>query len=172
MSDRPSHAETEIEPGESAAPPDELAEMKRQRDEYLDQLQRSRAEFANYQKRAKALADQNQLYAVSSLATDLLAVLDNFERAMEAARASGASVIVDGLEMVHRQLLSALSKHGVETIQALGKPFDPNEHEALAQQVSADHPAGTVIAELGKGYRLRDRVLRPTKVAVSIVPSS
>ena len=70
--------------------------------------------------------------------------------------------------MVHRQLLAALAKHGIEPIEALGTPFDPNQHEALSQQPSHDHPEGTVVAEHGKGYRLRDRVLRPTKVAVSV----
>ncbi len=154
--------------GADVAVSDELSQAQKQRDEYLDQLQRTRAEFANFQKRSKDQAIQNQAYAVGNLALDLVAVLDNFERAMEAARASGASVIVEGLDLVHRQMLSALAKHGVEPISAIGQPFDPNQHEALVQQPSADHPAGTVVAELGKGYRLKDRVLRPTKVAVSI----
>ena len=159
---------------ETASPPppdDELLQVRRQRDEYFDQLQRSRAEFANYQKRSRAQADADRLYAVSGLAQDLLAVLDNFERAAEAARAAGASGIVEGLDMVHKQLLAALAKHGIEPIPALGQPFDPHQHEALTQQPDADRPEGTVVAELGKGYRLRDRVLRPTKVAVSVRPA-
>ncbi len=73
--------------------------------------------------------------------------------------------------MVHKQLLATLAKHGVEPIEALGKPFDPNQHEALVQQPDADHPEGTVVNELAKGYRIQDRVLRPTKVAVSIKPA-
>ena len=150
---------------------EELAEALKQRDDYLDQLQRARAEFANYQKRSKIQAEQNQAYAIGNLALDLLAVLDNFERAADAAKGSGASVIADGLELVHRQFLSALAKHGIEPIVAIGQPFDANQHESLMQQPSADHPAGTVLAELGKGYRLKDRVLRPTKVAVSNAPA-
>lgn len=146
---------------------DDLVVAQKQRDEYLDLLQRSRAEFANFQKRTKAQAEQNQAYAVSNLALDLVGVLDNFERALEAARGSGAQGIVEGLDLVHRQLLSALAKHGVEPITALGEPFDPNQHEALMKQPSADHAPGTVVAELGRGYRMKDRVLRPTKVAVS-----
>lgn len=146
---------------------DDLVLAQKQRDEYLDLLQRSRAEFANFQKRTKAQAEQNQAYAVSNLALDLVGVLDNFERALEAARGSGAQGIVEGLYLVHRQLLSALAKHGVEPIPALGEPFDPNQHEALLKQPSANHPPGTVVAELGRGYRMKDRVLRPTKVAVS-----
>ena len=97
-------------------------------------------------------------------------MLDNFERATEAARSARAPGIVEGLEMVHKQLMSTLKKHGIEPIPALGQPFDPNLHEALTQQPDRDHPEGTVVAELGKGYRLLDRVLRPAQVAVSIKP--
>ena len=153
-------------------PSEELVEVQRQRDEYLDLLQRTRAEFNNYQKRAKAQADVDRQYAVSALAGDLLDVLDNCERGAEAAKKSGAASIVEGFEMVHRQLLAALAKQGVEPIAALGKPFDPNMHEALAQQPSAQHPEGTVVAELGKGYKIKDRVLRPSRVAVAVAPSA
>jgi molecular chaperone GrpE len=144
--------------------------LQAQRDEYLEQLQRSRADFANYQKRSRSQADADRQYAIASLARDLLDGLDNLERATEALRASAAPGIAEGLELVHKQLLATLAKHGVQPIPALGQPFDPNLHEALVQQPDVDHPEGTVVAELGKGYRLHDRVLRPTKVAVSIVP--
>jgi molecular chaperone GrpE len=157
--------------GPQPAPAEEIAQLQKQRDEYLEQLQRSRAEFANYQKRSKTQADADRIYAVGSLARDLLDGLDNLERATDALRASGASGITEGLDMVHKQLLATLAKHGVEPIPALGQPFDPNQHEALTQQPDAEHPEGTVVAELGKGYRIHDRVLRPTKVAVSIQPA-
>jgi molecular chaperone GrpE len=150
---------------------DPLAEAQRQRDEYLDQLQRSRAEFTNYQKRARSQADADRLYAVGSLARDMLEVLDNMERAIEAVRTSAAPGIAEGLDMVVKQFLSTLAKHGVEPIQALGQHFDPNQHEALVEQPDETHPPGTVVAELSKGYRIRDRVLRPSKVAVSIAPA-
>lgn len=158
--------------GASSAANEDLAQVQKQRDDYLEQLQRSRAEFANYQKRSRAQADSDRLYAVGPLALDLVNELDNFERAMEAARTAGANSIVEGLEMVHKRLLAALAKHGVEPIHALGEPFDPNQHEALVQTPDATHPEGTVVSELGKGFRLRDRVLRPTKVAVSRNPRS
>lgn len=148
-----------------------IESVGRQRDEYLDQLRRTQAEFMNYQKRSKVQADADRQYMVGGLALDLISVLDNFERATEAARASGASTIVDGLDMVHKQLLGALAKHHIEAIEALGQPFDPNQHEAILQQPDALHPEGTVVAELAKGYRIRERVLRPSKVAVSIVPA-
>jgi molecular chaperone GrpE len=164
-------------PGAAAAPDtatttlnEELAETQRQRDECRYQLQRTRAEFLNYQRRAKAQADADRTYAIVPLALDLIAVLDNFERATEAARSAGAPGIVEGLDMVQKQLMSTLKKHGIETIPALGQTFDPNLHEALTQMPDRDHPEGTVVAELGKGYRLLDRVLRPAQVAVSIKP--
>jgi molecular chaperone GrpE len=149
---------------------EELTQAQKQRDEYFEQLQRSRAEFANYQKRSKSQAESDRIYAVGSLARDLLEGLDNLERATEALKGSAASGIVDGLAMVHKQLLATLAKHGVEPIESLGAHFDPNQHEALVQQPDPDKPEGTVVAELGKGYKLHDRVLRPTKVAVSIKP--
>ncbi len=151
-----------------SATADELTQTQRQRDDYFDQLQRTRAEFLNFQKRAKSQAETDRLYAVGSLAHDLLDAIDNLERATGALQAAGASGVVEGLDMVRKQMMTILAKHGVEAIDALGKPFDPNQHEALMQMPSAEHPEGTVVNELSKGYRIRDRVLRPSKVAVSV----
>jgi molecular chaperone GrpE len=154
--------------GPEPAPTEEMAQLQKQRDEYYEQLQRSRAEFANYQKRSKSQAEADRIYSVGTLARDLLDGLDNLQRATDALRASGVSGITEGLDMVHKQLVAMLAKHGVEPIEALGQPFDPNQHEAVTQQPDANHPEGTVVAELGKGYRIHERVLRPTKVAVSV----
>jgi molecular chaperone GrpE len=150
----------------------EVAYLKKERDELRDQVLRVRAEFANYQKRSKQQADADRVYAVGSLARDLLDPLDNFERANNALRASGDGGVSSGLEMVRKQLLEILAKHGVEPITALGMPFDPNLHDAILQQPSVEYPEGTIVAELGKGYKIGDRVLRPTKVAVSVEPRS
>jgi molecular chaperone GrpE len=150
---------------------DELAQAIRQRDEYQDKLQRLQADFINYQKRAKAQADADRVYLIKPLALDILNALDNFDRAIETARAGGAQAIAEGLVMVEKQFVAALVKHGVEPIPALGQPFDPNFHEAIMQQPDAKHPEGTVVAEFAKGYKLGDRVIRPTKVAVSIRPA-
>lgn len=150
---------------------EELAQLSRERDELQDQLQRTRAEFVNYQKRSKTLADEERKYAIGPVASDLVAVLDNFERATDAARSANVPSIVDGLDIVHKQMLVALAKHGIEPIKALGRTFDPNQHEALMQTPDAHHPEGTVVAELGKGYMIHDRVLRPAKVAVSTKPA-
>src|SRR3954466_15762698 len=172
MNDNPNSEQQQDGPGVDApAMGDDLAQAIRQRDEYLDQLQRARAEFANYQKRAKAQADADRAYLIRPLALDILNALDNFDRAIETARAGGASAIAEGLGMIEKQFVAALNKHGGEPIPALGQPFDPNFHEAIMQQPHADQPEGTVVAELARGYKLNDRVIRPTKVAVSVRPA-
>lgn len=159
----------ETNPTDGSAPDqsDALGQARRERDEFLDQLQRSRADFANYQKRVRAQTELDRQYAAGDLARDLLPVIDNLERAIDAARKAGNEGMVEGISLVHRQLLAALAKHGVEPIEALGQPFDPNLHEALLQQPDPERPEGTVVAEMNRGYRLRDRVLRPSQVAVS-----
>jgi molecular chaperone GrpE len=153
--------------GAAGSPADEVARLTQERDDFREQALRARAEFANYQKRSKQQADTDRVYAAGSLAKDLLDPLDNLGRAIDALRASGAEGITAGLDMVQRQLLEVLAKHGVEPIEAMGTPFDPNLHDALLQQPTTDHPEGTVVSEFSKGYKIRDRVLRPSKVAVS-----
>ncbi len=178
-SDPPSNGEAGAGPGDGPpdqgqglSPAEQIEQLKRERDEYRDQALRSRADFANYQKRAKQQADADRAYAVGSLAKDLLDPLDNLARAIDHLRDSGIEGITAGLDMVQKQLLDVLAKHGVEPIPALGTPFDPNLHDALIQQPTADQPEGMVVSELSKGYKIRDRVLRPSKVAVSSRPAS
>lgn len=160
------------DPANSPADPDDPATLRKERDQLYEQLQRTMADFVNYQRRSKTQADLDRQYATQALAIDLLDVLDNFERALEAARSAGEAgqAIASGLDMVHKQFLHALAKHGVTTIEALDTPFDPTRHEALFQQPAPDRPEGTVIQELAKGYMHHDRVLRPAKVAVSTKP--
>jgi molecular chaperone GrpE len=157
---------------DGASPAQQIAQLTKERDDYREQALRCRADFANYQKRAKQQADTDRVYAVGSLARDLLDPLDNLARAIDHLRDSGVEGITAGLDMVQKQLLDVLAKHGVEPIQAMGAPFDPNLHDALVQQPTADHPEGTVVSELSKGYKIHDRVLRPSKVAVSKRPAS
>jgi molecular chaperone GrpE len=167
----PGSTEGQPENGETMSASEQIARLKQERDELRDQALRARAEFANYQKRTKQQADVERAYAVGSLAKDLLDPLDNLDRAIEALRAKGAEGVTAGLDMVLKQLLEIMAKHGVQPISAHGHPFDPNLHDAILQQPSLEHPEGTVVAELSKGYTIADRVLRPSKVAVSVKPT-
>ena len=144
---------------------DELAAVTRERDEYLDALQRVQAEFANYKKRIAR--DQGDLVARASerLVKQLLPVLDDLERALEFASAHEEAQLEDGVRLVHRQFADALAKEGLVEIETDGR-FDPHTQEALLSQPS-EAEDGAVIQVLQKGYRLGDRVLRPARVVVS-----
>ena len=144
---------------------DELADVTRQRDEYLDALQRSQAEFSNYKKRVAR--DQEALVARASerLVKQLLPVLDDLERALEAAAEHEEAKLEEGVRLVHRSLADALAKEGLVEVETNGQ-FDPHTQEALLSQPS-EAEEGAVIQVLQKGYRLGDRVLRPARVVVS-----
>src|SRR5271157_926421 len=175
-SDRPLDAAAEPGPnagqanGASVLPSEEIDLLQKEPDELKNQVLRIQADFANYQKHARQQAEEVRTYAIGSLAQEVLGSIDNLERAIAALRASANEGITSGLDMVQKQLLGILAKYGVEPIAALEQPFDPNFHEAIMQQPSDQHPEGTVVAELGKGYKIHDRVLRPSKVAVSVNP--
>src|SRR5262249_5822625 len=112
-----------------------LAAAEQERDQFRDLAQRTRAEVENYQKRAARDAAQEKRYAHANLAYDLLGVLDNFERALAAARQGGdAGPLAQGVEMVLKQLLDLLQRHGITPIEAVGQPFDPNLHQAVMQR--------------------------------------
>jgi molecular chaperone GrpE len=146
-------------------PVDELAEVTRQRDEYLDALQRLKAEFDNFRKRQAR--DQQSLFARANerLVKELLPVVDDLERALEAAAAHESVKLEDGVRLVMRALSGALAKEGLVEVETEGA-FDPHTQEALLTQPS-EEPEGTVIQVLQKGYRLGDVVLRPARVVVS-----
>ena len=147
----------------------QLAEQKR--DEYLDLAQRTRADFENYQKRMKRDQAEERRYAQLPLAADLLPALDNLERATAAAEQAGEKgPLIQGVAMVHAQMLDILRRHGITPIEAQGKPFDPNLHQAVLQQLSKEHPPMTVLQVLERGYMIHDRVLRPARVVVSTAP--
>lgn len=146
----------------------QLQSTEQKRDEYLALAQRTRADFENYQKRlARDLAVERR-FAQAPLAADLLAAIDNLERATAAASQAGETgPLVQGVAMVQAQLLDILRRHGVTRIEAMGQPFDPNLHQAVMQQPSAEHPPMTIVQVLEQGYMIHDRVLRPARVAVS-----
>jgi len=145
-----------------------LRARAQERDQFLALLQRTQADFENYQKRNQRERDQERRYWHSPLALDLLPVIDNLDRAMTAAKQAGESgPLVQGVALVQTQLLDILKRHGITPIEALGKPFDPNLHQAIMQQPSADYPPQTAIQVLQQGFMIHDRVLRPAGVIVS-----
>jgi molecular chaperone GrpE len=148
---------------------DELEErvalLEKERDEYLADLQRIAADFENYRKRVAR--DQESLVARAHerLVKELLPVLDDLERALEAASQHEEAKLEEGVQLVHRELKEALAKEGLVEIETNGQ-FDPHKHEALLSQPS-DEDEGAIIEVLQKGYRLGDRVLRPARVVIS-----
>jgi molecular chaperone GrpE len=149
----------------------EAAELRRELQEQQDRLLRALAETENVRRRAERTADERVKYANEALLRDLLPVLDNFDRALAAARAAGgAASVVEGVELIQRELLRALERHGVSRYSATGQPFDPSRHEAVARVVSPEATPGTVIAETAPGYLLNGRVLRAALVAVAAAP--
>jgi molecular chaperone GrpE len=147
---------------------DGLRARAQERDKFLALLQRTQADFENYQKRNQREREQEQRYWNGAFAIDLLPAIDNLERAMAAAKQAGErGPLVQGVSMVQTQLLDVLKRHGITPIDALGKPFDPNLHQAVMQQPSSDHPPGTVVQVLQQGFMIHDRVLRPAGVVVS-----
>jgi molecular chaperone GrpE len=146
----------------------ELEQATRERDEYLDALQRLKAEFENYRKRVQR--DQAEFVRLASerLLKQLLPVLDDLERALEAAAEHEEAKLEEGVRLVHRSLADALAKEGLVEVETDGA-FDPHTQEALLVQPS-DADEGTVIQVLQKGYKLGDRVLRPARVVVSQGP--
>ena len=135
-------------------------------------LKSKTAEFENYQKRTQRDLAQERRYWHAGLALDILPILDNFERAVIAAQQAGETgPLVQGVAMIQAQVLDALKRHGITRIEAQGQPFDPNLHQAVMQQPSADHPPNTVLQVLEQGFMIHDRVLRPARVAVSVASS-
>ena len=150
---------------ETASNPDELDAVTRERDEYLDALQRLKAEFDNYRKRVAR--DQQELAARAHerLVKELVPVLDDLERALEAASQHEEAKLEEGMRLVHRSLAALLAREGLSEVETNGK-FDPHTQEALLSQPS-DAEEGSVIQVFQKGYKLGDRVLRPARVVVS-----
>jgi molecular chaperone GrpE len=147
-----------------------LEQTREQSDEHLRGLQRTAADFANYRRRVDEERDGLSQFSNALLIGKLLAVLDDFDRALETVPKDIHEGWVDGVRLVERKLRSLLEAEGVTQIEALGQPFDPNLHEAVVYEETADHPDNQVIGELQRGYRLRDRVLRPSLVRVANNP--
>jgi molecular chaperone GrpE len=136
--------------------------------EHLASLQRTAADFANFKRRTAEDREREMGLASEFLLLKLLVVADDFDRALEAMPAELKGVAwIEGITLLDRKLRALLESEGVTPIEAIGRPFDPREHEAIATVPSTGRPEGEVVAEIQRGYRVRDRVLRPAMVAIA-----
>ena len=159
--------ETQVEESEPEAPaPDPLAVVTAERDEYLDLAQRVQAEFENYRKRAVREQERLVAHAHERLVRELLPILDDLERALEAAERHEEAKLVDGVKLVEQSLRRALAKEGLVEIETEGA-FDPHVHEALLTKPGDGADSGAVLEVVQRGYRVGDRVVRPAKVIVA-----
>jgi molecular chaperone GrpE len=161
---------------EAQLSPEQIAELlarAEKADENWDKLLRQTADFENYKKRVVREKQEATKYANESLLQKLIPIVDNFEAALAATGAQNASTdsLQTGVNMIYTQLKSTLADAGLEEIDAANKAFDPNFHEAVSQQETEDAPEGQVVQQLRKGYKLRDRLIRPATVVVAKKPS-
>ncbi len=186
-SDATGTAEQPAAAGDAAAAQaeDAVAALQRERDTLKEQFLRAVADFDNYRKRIDRERRELSEYAAADVMLDLLPIIDNFERALQAsASAPSASASAKapadksaegeafrrGVELIHKQMLDLLRKRGVTPIEALGADFDPNIHQAVIHEPSSEHREGEVMQELQRGYKLGDRLLRPAMVKVAKRP--
>jgi molecular chaperone GrpE len=167
VSDELAKTETEVEEPEQEAPAsDPLEAVTAERDEYLDLLQRVKADFENYRKRSAREQERLVAHAHERLVRELLPILDDLERALEAAERHEEAKLVEGVQLVEQSLRRALAKEGLAEIEAEGA-FDPHVHEALLTKPGNGAEPGSVLEVVQRGYRVGDRVVRPAKVIVA-----
>jgi molecular chaperone GrpE len=163
------------EPGKESAHEDlatRLAQLEGELRRANNEVLKAQADFENFRKRMRREMEEESRYAALPLIKELLPVIDNLERATQAAEQSGASGgLVDGVTMVISQFDAALARHGCQKIEALGEEFDPHLHMALMQEPS-EYPAGRVSRVMQSGYKMHDRIVRPVQVFVSTGPAS
>jgi molecular chaperone GrpE len=163
--------ETHVEEPEPRAPaPDELAAVTAERNEYLDLAQRVQADFENYRKRAAREQERLVAHAHERLVRELLPILDDLERALEAAERHEEAQLVEGVKLVEQALRTALRKEGLVEIETDGT-FDPHVHEALLTKPSDRVEPGSVLEVVQRGYRVGDKVVRPARVIVAAEPA-
>lgn len=156
------------QPAEQLSLEEQLATAQEEAARYLDGWQRTQAEFANARKRFEKQRVETFTSANAELVSKLVPLIDDFERALESVpEASRANPWVTGMDLVYRKMQAILEEMNVQVIPAVGQPFDPNLHEALSQEASDEYTSGTVVREMRRGYRLGDRVVRPSLVTVA-----
>lgn len=165
----PENSEETVEEKNEAALLQEIVdELQAKLTETEGRTLRLQADFENYKRRVQMDKQAAEKYRAQNLVSDILPALDNFERAMQVeATDEQTKSLLQGMEMVHRQLLEALTKEGVEVIEAVGRQFDPNEHQAIMQVEDSEFESNAVVEEFQKGYKLKDRVIRPSMVKVN-----
>lgn len=176
-------AEEKVGEEEAESPETDIEKLKAEFEEYKvemeaeveaarDRMLRAAADFENYKKRAEREKNDFMKYVAEGFVTDLLPILDNLERATDATTNANGEQDIDsfreGVKLIHKQLMDILAQRNVTKIEATGKPFDPNVHEAVMQVKSDKFPANVVVEEFQKGYMLHDRVIRATMVSVSM----
>ena len=154
---------------EELDPAAELEAAQAEAAEFKDRYLRSEAELENVRKRSEREVQKARKFALEKFAGDLLGVMDSLDMGVQAAKADGATVeaVAEGSELTLKMFIDTLTKHGVEQIDPTGEKFDPEEHEAMVMQPSADAEPNTVIDTFQKGYKLNGRVLRAARVVVA-----
>ncbi|MEN2446139.1 nucleotide exchange factor GrpE [Bacillus aerius] len=162
-------AETEeVKHDEQSAFQEKIDELQQLLDEKENKILRVQADFENYKRRARTEVETVQKYRSQHVVSDLLPALDNFERALGIDPDNEQTKsLLEGMQMVYRQLVEALKNEGVEPIEAVGKEFDPNLHQAVMQVEDENYDSNIAVEELQKGYKLKDRVIRPSMVKVN-----
>ena len=159
------------DPGAAPSPQDEIENLRREVQDKQDRLLRALAETDNVRRRAQRDREDYVKYATESLLRDLVPVIDNLDRALTAARTAGSGGnVIEGVELIQREMLRVLERSGLARYSAVGQPFDPSRHEAIARVVSGEAAPDTVVHETAPGYLLHGRVLRPALVAVAAAP--
>lgn len=153
-----------------ATPEERLSALEAERNEAKDRMLRVAAEFENWKKRARVTQAEAEAAARERVLKDVLDVADNLERAVEAGAGADGATVLKGVTLVLRLLQQKLERHEVKAFEAKGQPFDPRLHEAISRVESADVPSGSVAAELQKGYKIGEKLLRPAMVSVSTGP--
>ncbi len=169
-----SNAATETAAGEMEFSQEQVAELiarAGKADENWERYLRAAADLENFKKRATRERLDGIKFANESLLQQLIPILDNFDMALAAAQNTSVASLQSGVSMIHQQLKKALTDGGLEEVDALGKTFDPNLHEAVSQQETNDVPENQVVQQLRKGYKLRERLIRPATVIVSKKPA-
>jgi molecular chaperone GrpE len=150
-----------------AAEANDLESLRREKDALQERLLRTAAEFDNYRKRVDRERRELAEYASADILSELLPIIDNLERALQAPATGNDEAFRKGVELIHKQMVDLLRKRGVRPIEAQGADFDPNFHQAVIHEASDAHREGEVMQELQRGYLLGDRLLRPAMVKVA-----